>query len=225
MNGEPSTSKRPRPNHNEKDGKRPYRHHNHQPKDDAGATGISKLKASLRQTRRLLAKVRNTSLHLSTQLPMLIFSHVCVTIYCAVFCAYQDTLAPNVRVQTERRLKSLEGDLARAELASKERTMAVKYHRVKFFGASLSFHLTTPHRGFLLPSCIYQLVDRQKITRKIRQIKKQLSDPSLTSKKERKNLEETLFSLRVDLNYVLVCPFPFDNPNLIAGRCLLIFDR
>lgn len=72
--------------------------------------------------------------------------------YIVLCCTYQDTLAPNVRVQTERRLKSLEGDLARAELASKERTMAVKYHRVKFFGASLSFD-RTPSRCLTLFVC------------------------------------------------------------------------
>ncbi|OBZ69679.1 Aldehyde reductase 1 [Grifola frondosa] len=53
--------------------------------------GVQKLKASLRQTRRLLAK---------------------------------DKLAADVRVETERRLKALEADLAQAERAKQERTMA-----------------------------------------------------------------------------------------------------
>src|SRR6267154_4955500 len=63
--------------------------------------GVQKIKSSLRQTRRLLAK---------------------------------EHLAADVRVETERRLKALEADLARAETAKKERTYAVKYHKVKFFG-------------------------------------------------------------------------------------------
>jgi hypothetical protein len=41
-----------------------------------------------------------------------------------------------VRVETERRLKALEADLAKAERAKKERTMAQRYHKVKFFGMS-----------------------------------------------------------------------------------------
>jgi len=63
--------------------------------------GVQKIKSSLRQTRRLLAK---------------------------------QNLAANVRVETERRLKALEADLARAETSKKERAYAVKYHKVKFFG-------------------------------------------------------------------------------------------
>ena len=47
----------------------------------------------------------------------------------------QDKLAADVRVETERRLKALEADLAKAERARKERTMAQRYHKVKFFGA------------------------------------------------------------------------------------------
>jgi hypothetical protein len=46
----------------------------------------------------------------------------------------KESLAANVRVETERRLKALEADLARAETARKERTYAIKYHKVKFFG-------------------------------------------------------------------------------------------
>jgi hypothetical protein len=63
--------------------------------------GVSKLKASLRQTKRLLSR---------------------------------DDIKPDVRIQTERRLKSLEADLARAQTAAKERQYATKYHMVKFFG-------------------------------------------------------------------------------------------
>jgi rRNA-processing protein Efg1 len=44
---------------------------------------------------------------------------------------HQDNLAADIRVATERRLKSLEDDLARAELARKERNMATKYHKVR----------------------------------------------------------------------------------------------
>ncbi|KAI0061865.1 hypothetical protein BV25DRAFT_710203 [Artomyces pyxidatus] len=87
----------------------------------------------------------------------------------------KDTLAANVRVETERRLKALEADLAKAETSKKERSLAVKYHKIKFF-------------------------DRQKIVRKIRQTQKLLEDPDLSSK-PRKSLNSALFELRVDLNY------------------------
>ncbi len=108
--------------------------------------GVQKIKAALRQTRRLLAK---------------------------------DKLAADVRVATERRLKALEGELAQAEQARLERTMATRYHKIKFF-------------------------ERQKITRRIAQVKKQLE--GATEKKEQRKLEARLEELRVDLNYVLHYP-------------------
>lgn len=108
--------------------------------------GVQKIKAALRQTRRLLAK---------------------------------DKLAADVRVATERRLKSLEADLARAEQARVERTLATRYHKIKFF-------------------------ERQKVTRRLVQTKKQLA--AATEKKERKKLEARLAELRVDLNYILHYP-------------------
>ncbi|KAJ7072903.1 hypothetical protein C8F01DRAFT_1105649 [Mycena amicta] len=121
--------------------------HKHRPKhtlEEANATpGLQKIKASLRQTKRLLAK---------------------------------DKLAADVRAETERRLKALEADLVAAEHSKKERTLAVRYHKVKFF-------------------------ERQKVVRKLNQIKKGMmleDDPSVS--------EETLQSLRVDLNYILHYP-------------------
>ncbi|VDB88515.1 unnamed protein product [Peniophora sp. CBMAI 1063] len=114
---------------------------------EPSAPGVSKLKASLRQTRRLLAK---------------------------------DFLAADVRVDTERRLHALEAELAAAEQANKERAMATKYHRIKFF-------------------------DRKKLLRRVKQVQRQLGAEELSSK-ERKKLERTLGDLRVDLNYVTHYP-------------------
>ncbi|KAG9312243.1 hypothetical protein JVU11DRAFT_7544 [Chiua virens] len=88
----------------------------------------------------------------------------------------KDNVAADVRVETERRLKALEADLARAELSRKERHYATKYHKVKFF-------------------------ERQKIMRKINQTKRSISS---SRGKEKKNLESVLGGLRVDLNYILV---------------------
>ncbi|KAJ7125398.1 hypothetical protein C8R44DRAFT_783013 [Mycena epipterygia] len=85
--------------------------------ESSGAQGVQKLKSSLRQTRRLLAK---------------------------------DNLAADVRVETERRLKALEADLEVAELGKKERALAVRYHKVKFF-------------------------ERQKVVRKLNQTKKKIA--------------------------------------------------
>ena len=58
------------------------------------------------------------------------FSPIC-DIDCEVT---KDTLAADVRVETERRLKALEADIVQAESANKERSMSVRYHKVKFFG-------------------------------------------------------------------------------------------
>nr|GAT58382.1 predicted protein [Mycena chlorophos] len=157
------------PSQPRKDGKK----HKHRPKhtmqEASGTPGLQKLKASLRQTRRLLAK---------------------------------DNLAADVRAETERRLKALEADLAVAERSKKERTLAVRYHKVKFF-------------------------ERQKVVRKLNQLKKQ------TQLEEDSDAEETLQSLRVDLNYILHYPkmkkyislFPPElrsgetpQPSLDAGR-------
>ncbi|KLO08271.1 hypothetical protein SCHPADRAFT_859201 [Schizopora paradoxa] len=93
----------------------------------------------------------------------------------------KDNLDADVRVQTERRLKSLEGDLQLAETKRKERAMATKYHKVKFF-------------------------ERKKITRKIAQIKREIESGSPASSKAVANLEKTLFDLRVDMNYILHYP-------------------
>ena len=100
---DPSSSRQPAKSH-QKASKRPQhkKHPTQTPQSSNALPGVQKIKAALRQTRRLLAK---------------------------------DTLAADVRVATERRLKSLEADLAKAEQARLERTMATRYHKVKFFGA------------------------------------------------------------------------------------------
>ncbi|KAG8734151.1 18S rRNA maturation protein [Ceratobasidium sp. 414] len=123
-------------------------------KSNPDEPGVQKLKSSLRQTRRLLAK---------------------------------DDLAPDVRIQTERRLKSLEADLAKAEIRRKERSMAVRYHKL--------FRLTD----------VTELPDKRKVTRKIDQTKRALEAPEL-EKKERKKLQRALLGHRVDLNYILNYP-------------------
>lgn len=135
--------------------------------------GVQKLKASLRQTRRLLAKVSLDSLYASK----LILS--------------QDNLAANVRVGTERRLKSLQADLEHAETANKERAVAIRYHKVKFFG-----EFCTPPSQL---STYKQPLERQKVLRKIQQTKRELEKSPA-----KPDLESRLLELRVDLNYILV---------------------
>jgi hypothetical protein len=66
-----------------------------------------------------------------------------------------------------------------AEKANKERTLATRYHKIKFF-------------------------DRQKLLRKIKQTKSRLEEDGVSQ--VRKTLEAELFELRVDLNYVLNYP-------------------
>ncbi|KAH8103430.1 hypothetical protein BXZ70DRAFT_925574 [Cristinia sonorae] len=87
----------------------------------------------------------------------------------------KDKLAADVRQATERKIRALEKDLADAERARKERTMATRYHKIKFF-------------------------ERQKVTRKISQVKRQLGECS--DKTEKKSLKRLLLELRVDLNYI-----------------------
>jgi rRNA-processing protein Efg1 len=108
--GEASTSKR-----KGKQGPTKKQHH-HQPKATA-IPGKQKIKGALRQARRLLAKVSWSQLT-------------------AARCSRpkQDKLAADKRVETERRIKALEAELEQAEQAEKERAMAVRYHKVKFFG-------------------------------------------------------------------------------------------
>ncbi|RXW25569.1 hypothetical protein EST38_g255 [Candolleomyces aberdarensis] len=87
-------------------------------------------------------------------------------------------LAANVRVETERRVKALEAELEQAEVANKERDLAVRYHKVKFF-------------------------ERQKVVRKLNQTKKALQS---AEGPEKEQLEADLMAHRVDLNYVLHYP-------------------
>ncbi|KAK7691921.1 hypothetical protein QCA50_005326 [Cerrena zonata] len=111
----------------------------------------------------------------------------------------KDKLAANVKVETERRVRALENDLAEAERVRKEKTMSKKYHKVKFFGTSVE-----GPRGLTLAKSLLPSEERTKLERKIKQLKKQLD--TTTDKKERKQLDRDLFTLRVDLNYVLNYP-------------------
>jgi len=105
---------------------KPRRKHPHKDMTDSTTLpGVQKLKSSLRQTRRLLAKVRPPP----------------VSLVLCVLSVEKDTLAADVRVETERRLKALEADIIEAESAKKERTMSVRYHKVKFFGVYTLFIL------------------------------------------------------------------------------------
>ncbi|WVO18101.1 hypothetical protein L204_105803 [Cryptococcus depauperatus] len=141
---DPSSSKsnRPRPTH-----KIPTT----EVRDNSGIPGLSKLKSSIRQTRRLLSK---------------------------------DNLDPALRIQTQRRLTSLESDLAAAQRRNIERTNGARYHKVKFF-------------------------ERQKLLRIIKRLKKKLSDSTdkkTLSDEKRFKYDEELEDARVMLNYVLHYP-------------------
>ncbi|KAI0327928.1 hypothetical protein GY45DRAFT_1327000 [Cubamyces sp. BRFM 1775] len=149
---DPSSSKQASSTPHKKSKRPQHKKHPAPPPSASNALpGVQKIKAALRQTRRLLAK---------------------------------DSLAADVRVATERRLKSLEADLAKAEQARLERTMATRYHKIKFF-------------------------ERQKVSRKLNQTKRKLASTdgdTGVSAKERKELEARLAELRVDLNYILHYP-------------------
>ncbi|WWC62765.1 uncharacterized protein I303_105362 [Kwoniella dejecticola CBS 10117] len=93
----------------------------------------------------------------------------------------KDTLEPGLRVQTQRRLTSLEADLANALKRDVEKKNGAKYHMVKFF-------------------------ERQKLVRIIKRIQKKLKSSSEISDKKRAKLEEELEDARVMMNYVLNFP-------------------
>ncbi|KAE9386259.1 hypothetical protein BT96DRAFT_968368 [Gymnopus androsaceus JB14] len=122
--------------------KRRFKRPNTDADSSSVSTGVQKIKAAIRQTKRLLAK---------------------------------EKLAADVRVTTERKLKSLEADLTKAESNRKERTLSTRYHKVKFF-------------------------ERQKVVRKINQTKKKLSEATASS--SRQTLETELYEHRVELNYI-----------------------
>ncbi|KAJ3864745.1 hypothetical protein EV359DRAFT_40370 [Lentinula novae-zelandiae] len=90
----------------------------------------------------------------------------------------REKLAADVRVTSERKLKSLEADLAKAELGRKERALSTRYHKIKFF-------------------------ERQKIVRKIIQIKRKLSEADSSNQEV---LETELHERRVELNYITHYP-------------------
>ncbi|KAI5981304.1 hypothetical protein EDC04DRAFT_2594545 [Pisolithus marmoratus] len=90
----------------------------------------------------------------------------------------KETLAADVRVETQRRIRVLEADLVNAQNARKLRAMASRYHKVKFF-------------------------ERQKVTRKIKQVKRNLET---AVGEEKARLELTLSDLRVGMNYILHYP-------------------
>ena len=85
-----------------------------------------------------------------------------------------------------------------AQSARKERAMSVRYHKVKFFGKS---------HYLRIGSCLYSDdSERQKVVRKIGQTKKKLASTEKSSSLKKKKMENVLFELRVDLNYILVRP-------------------
>jgi len=118
--------------------------YHHQPKATP-IPGKQKLKSSLRQAKRLLAK---------------------------------ENLAADKRVEAERRVKALEAELEQADQSQKERAMAVRYHKVKFF-------------------------ERQKVMRKLKKLKKQLDS---NDEKNHTQVAAQLLEERVNLNYILHYP-------------------
>ena len=99
-----------------------------------------------------------------------------------------------MRVETERRQKALEAELGQAEQAKKERSLSVKYHKVKFFGKG-------PFSNGLRRND-KQILERQKVTRKLKQTKKRLEKAS--SSDEKASIVAEIHELSVDLNYILV---------------------
>ncbi|WRT67951.1 uncharacterized protein IL334_004925 [Kwoniella shivajii] len=92
----------------------------------------------------------------------------------------KETLEPGLRVQTQRRLTSLEADLASALKRDVEKKNGAKYHMVKFF-------------------------ERQKLVRIIKRLNRKMKEEDKSEKKKSK-LEEELSDARIMMNYVLNFP-------------------
>ena len=112
-------------------------------KDTITGSGVNKIKAAIRQTKRLLSK---------------------------------EKILASARTDAERRLIALEDELNRREFSQKERKNSTRYHKVRFF-------------------------ERQKLTRRIGKLKKQLEEDQ-----ENEKLQADLKESRVLLNYVLHFP-------------------
>ncbi|KAL1918363.1 uncharacterized protein VTP21DRAFT_3023 [Calcarisporiella thermophila] len=91
----------------------------------------------------------------------------------------KENLRADVRVEKERELKALKLRLDDLSLKEKERKLATRYHRVKFF-------------------------ERRKVDRKINQLQRKLA--SVASEDERKDLEAQIFEQKVNLNYIMHYP-------------------
>ncbi|WVQ85053.1 hypothetical protein IAT38_007217 [Cryptococcus sp. DSM 104549] len=114
----------------------------------------------------------------------------------------KDNLEPGLRVSTQRRLTSLEADLAAAERREVEKKNGQKYHMVKFFGRhrNTDVDIVTAYLQLLL-----LITDRQKLLRIIKRLNRKLSEEDVSDKK-RTRYEEELRDARVMLNYVLHFP-------------------
>ncbi|KAK9723051.1 18S rRNA maturation protein [Basidiobolus ranarum] len=115
----------------------------------------------------------------------------------------KDKLGADVRVNAERKLKAIQLQLDELQLTEKEKKLTTKYRMIKFF-------------------------ERQKVTRKIKQCEKKLSEEDLKTK-ERKAIEKELKEHQVNLNYILHYPrldkyislFPKENgddPEVVKRR-------
>lgn len=100
-----------------------------------------------------------------------------------------EDLEPGARIEAERRLNALERDLEAQMHASRERARASRYHKIKFF-------------------------ERQKIHRKVRQLKRALEN---APESKHKKLHRKLKDARVLLNYVLYFPKDARYVALYAG--------
>ena len=112
--------------------------------------------------------------------------------------AHNDRLPADVRMEKERALASYEADLTEASEEKKKSKMISKYHMVRFFGkCSPQLHIF--ERG------LTAVVERQKATRALKRLRKQLEATSV-SLKEHHDLEIAAHEAEVDLNYTMFYP-------------------
>jgi hypothetical protein len=106
-----------------------------------------------------------------------------------------DSLPANVRAEDERALAAYQQELADAEGEKIRNKMIKKYHMVRFFGR---------HRNFVLHFLTNIYLERQKATRQLKKLRKQILEADSTDEVEA--LKAKMYITEVDLNYTQYCP-------------------
>ncbi|MCJ1384643.1 18S rRNA maturation protein [Xylographa soralifera] len=106
-------------------------------------------------------------------------------------------LPADVRTEKERALAGYRADLESAQDEKRRADMIKRYHMVRFFG---TYRLGTS--GILIT---YERLERQKASRALKKLKKQL-DAAISETAEQIKLQSAIHEAEVDLNYTMYYP-------------------